>query len=166
MAQYFLQNKYAQVFTVHTLWSFNVPMSFLVGILNIIMYLSMRRDATLFELSNPKSQCSQNSTHDLLLHRSQIDSTSSSAWDPQHAATAAYEVCVAIGIGHDGGKASKTALPFSVLWRFFQTVFQLKGIEGEEFGLAIYIKIYLKAKEGLWKVKYFTMQKYNLQKIL
>jgi len=26
--------------------------------------------------------------------------------------------------------------------------------------------IYLKAKEELWKLKYFTMQKYNLQKIL
>jgi hypothetical protein len=106
----------------------------LVG-LNIIVYLSIRRDATLFELSNPKSQCSQNSTHDLLLHRSQIDSTSSSAWDPQHAATAAYEVCVVIVIGHDSGKPSKTALPFSVLRRLFQTVFQLKGIEGEEVGL-------------------------------
>jgi len=33
-------------------------------------------------------------------------------------------------------------------------------------GLAIYIKKYLKAKEELWKHKYFTMQKYNLQKIL
>jgi hypothetical protein len=32
-------------------------------------------------------------------------------------------------------------------------------------GLAIYIKKYLKAKEELWKLKYFTMQKYNLQKI-
>jgi hypothetical protein len=31
-------------------------------------------------------------------------------------------------------------------------------------GLAIYIKKYLKAKEELWKLKYFTMQKYNLQK--
>jgi hypothetical protein len=31
-------------------------------------------------------------------------------------------------------------------------------------GLAIYIKWYLKAKEQLWKFKYFTMQKYNLQK--
>jgi hypothetical protein len=32
-------------------------------------------------------------------------------------------------------------------------------------GLAIYIKKYLKAKEELWKHKYFTMQKYiNLQK--
>jgi hypothetical protein len=31
-------------------------------------------------------------------------------------------------------------------------------------GLAICIKKYLKAKEELWKLKYFTMQKYNLQK--
>jgi hypothetical protein len=33
-------------------------------------------------------------------------------------------------------------------------------------GLAIYIKKYLKAKEELQKLKYFTMQTYNLQKIL
>jgi hypothetical protein len=33
-------------------------------------------------------------------------------------------------------------------------------------GLAIYIKKYLKANEELWKLKYFTMQKHNLQKIL
>jgi hypothetical protein len=31
-------------------------------------------------------------------------------------------------------------------------------------GLANYIKKYCKAKEELWKLKYFTMQKYNLQK--
>ncbi len=31
-------------------------------------------------------------------------------------------------------------------------------------GLAIYIKKYLNAKEELWKFKYFTMQKYTLQK--
>jgi len=31
-------------------------------------------------------------------------------------------------------------------------------------GLAIYSKIYLKAKEELLKLKYFTMQKYNLQR--
>jgi hypothetical protein len=31
-------------------------------------------------------------------------------------------------------------------------------------GLAIYIKSYLKAKEELWELKYFTMQKYNLSK--
>jgi hypothetical protein len=33
-------------------------------------------------------------------------------------------------------------------------------------GLAIYTKKDLKAKEELQKLKYFTMQKYNLQKIL
>jgi len=34
-------------------------------------------------------------------------------------------------------------------------------------GLAIDIENYLKAKEDLWKLKYFTIQKYiNLQKIL
>ncbi len=32
--------------------------------------------------------------------------------------------------------------------------------------LAIYITKHLNAKEELWKLKYFTMQKYNLQKIL
>jgi hypothetical protein len=32
------------------------------------------------------------------------------------------------------------------------------------YGLAIYVKKYLKAKEELLKFKYFTMQKYNLQK--
>jgi hypothetical protein len=32
------------------------------------------------------------------------------------------------------------------------------------WGLAIYIKKYLNTKEELWKLKYFTMQKYNLQK--
>jgi hypothetical protein len=31
-------------------------------------------------------------------------------------------------------------------------------------GLAIYIEKYVKAKEELWKLKYFTMQKYNLLK--
>jgi hypothetical protein len=35
------------------------------------------------------------------------------------------------------------------------------------YGLAIYNKKkYLKANEDLWKLKYFSMQKYNLQKIL
>jgi hypothetical protein len=34
------------------------------------------------------------------------------------------------------------------------------------YGLAIYIKKYLKAEEEeLWKLKYFTIQKYNLPKI-
>jgi hypothetical protein len=31
-------------------------------------------------------------------------------------------------------------------------------------GLAVHIKKYCKAKEELRKLKYFTMQKYNLQK--
>jgi len=30
-------------------------------------------------------------------------------------------------------------------------------------GLAIYIKKYLNAEEELWKLKYFTRQKYNLR---
>ncbi len=33
-------------------------------------------------------------------------------------------------------------------------------------GLAIYIKKYLNAKEELWKLKYFTIQKHNLPKII
>jgi hypothetical protein len=32
--------------------------------------------------------------------------------------------------------------------------------------LATYIKKYLMASEELWKLKYVTMQKYNLRKIL
>jgi hypothetical protein len=32
------------------------------------------------------------------------------------------------------------------------------------YGLAIYMKKYLREKEEIWKLKYFTMQKYNLQK--
>jgi hypothetical protein len=32
------------------------------------------------------------------------------------------------------------------------------------YSLAIYIKKYINAKEELWKFKYFTMQKHNLQK--
>jgi len=32
------------------------------------------------------------------------------------------------------------------------------------YGLAIYNKKYLNTKEELWKFKYFTMQKYNLEK--
>jgi hypothetical protein len=32
------------------------------------------------------------------------------------------------------------------------------------YGIAIYIKKYLKAKQELWKLKYFTMPKYNLPK--
>jgi len=41
-------------------------------------------------------------------------------------------------------------------------VYSTRGVS--HCGLAIYIKKYLQAKEELWKFKYFTMQKYNLQK--
>jgi hypothetical protein len=42
---------------------------------------------------------------------------------------------------------------------------QTRGVS--HYGLAIYITKNLKAKEELWKLKYFTMQKYiNFQKIL
>jgi hypothetical protein len=41
------------------------------------------------------------------------------------------------------------------------------GFYKQEFLSAIDIKKYLKkAKEELWKLNYFTMQKYNLQNIL
>jgi hypothetical protein len=33
-------------------------------------------------------------------------------------------------------------------------------------GITSYIKKYVKAKEELWKFKYFTMQKYNLKTFL
>ncbi len=42
---------------------------------------------------------------------------------------------------------------------------QTRGVS-RYYGVAIYIKKYLEAKEELWKLKYFTMQKYNLQKIV
>jgi hypothetical protein len=50
-------------------------------------------------------------------------------------------------------------------------VMNLLGLELSEItrgvshcGLAIHIKKYRKAKEELWKLKYFTMQKYNKSK--
>jgi hypothetical protein len=52
----------------------------------------------------------------------------------------------------------------SVISRSWVTPSVTRGVS--HCGLAIYIKNYLKAKEELWKLKYFTMQKYNLQKIL
>jgi hypothetical protein len=44
------------------------------------------------------------------------------------------------------------------------TQLETRGVS--HYGLAIYIEKYLKPKEELWKLKYFTMQKYNLQKLL
>jgi hypothetical protein len=51
-----------------------------------------------------------------------------------------------------------------VIWWSRQAVLNLHRRVVSHCGLAIYIKKYLKAKEELWKLKYFTMQKYNLQK--
>jgi len=49
------------------------------------------------------------------------------------------------------------------LWREISNPNETRGVS--HYGLAIHIKKYLKAKEEeLWKFKYFTMQKYNLQK--
>jgi hypothetical protein len=46
------------------------------------------------------------------------------------------------------------SLKFAVCFAFV-----IRGVP--HCGLAIYIKKYLKAKEELWKLKYFTMQKYT-----
>jgi hypothetical protein len=46
------------------------------------------------------------------------------------------------------------------LWEMFK-----QGV-CHTMALPITLKKYIKAKEELWKLKYFTMQKYNLQKIL
>jgi hypothetical protein len=47
------------------------------------------------------------------------------------------------------------------------TYFALLTRSVSHYGLAIWIKKHLRAKEEeLWKLKYFTMQKYNLQKVL
>jgi hypothetical protein len=52
---------------------------------------------------------------------------------------------------------SDFSVPSAIPW-----VLKTRGVS--HCGLAIYIKKYLKAKEEVWKFKYFTMQKYNLQK--
>jgi hypothetical protein len=49
-------------------------------------------------------------------------------------------------------------------WCVHCHMIQTRGVS--DCGLAIYIKRYLKAKEELWKLKYFPTQKYNLQNIL
>jgi hypothetical protein len=43
-----------------------------------------------------------------------------------------------------------------------QTNKQTRGVS--HCGLAIHIKKYLNAKDDIWKLKYFIMQNYNLQK--
>jgi len=47
---------------------------------------------------------------------------------------------------------------------WLQTTHKFPAIMNKGFGLAIYIKKYLKAKEEVWKFKYFTMQKYMSSK--
>jgi hypothetical protein len=66
---------------------------------------------------------------------------------------------LALGLG--------SALPFTssysdctLVLRLYLT--QRRGVSHR--GLAICIKMYLKEKEELWKLQYFTMQKYHLQK--
>jgi hypothetical protein len=46
------------------------------------------------------------------------------------------------------------------LFFFWHIPKQTRGVSHS--GLAIYIKSQVKAKDELWKLKYFTMQKYNL----
>jgi hypothetical protein len=44
---------------------------------------------------------------------------------------------------------------------------ETRGVCATNVAFPIYIKMYLKAKEEeLWKLNYFTMPKYNLQKTL
>jgi hypothetical protein len=47
-----------------------------------------------------------------------------------------------------------------IIWSIWgQHIFYMETRGVSHCGLAIYIKKYLKAKEELWKFKYFTMQK-------
>jgi hypothetical protein len=57
---------------------------------------------------------------------------------------------------------SPSIAPHTLVWEIL--TWQTRRVSHS--GLAIYIKKYCKAKEELWKLKYFTMQKYNPQKIL
>ncbi len=54
----------------------------------------------------------------------------------------------------------------SFLWKLTLngTSTKTRGVSCHTVALPFYIKKYLKAKEEFWKLKYFTMQKYNLQK--
>jgi hypothetical protein len=55
---------------------------------------------------------------------------------------------------------------FSGLLFAFVSLWHLKQAVCHTVALPFTLKTYLKAKEELWKLKYFTMQKYiNLQKI-
>jgi hypothetical protein len=47
---------------------------------------------------------------------------------------------------------------------YFKKVWQSQQGVSHIVALPFTLKMYLKAKEELWKFKYFTMQKYNLKK--
>jgi hypothetical protein len=53
---------------------------------------------------------------------------------------------------------------YFILWQVATSEKLTRGVS--QRGHAIYIKKYLNAKEELWKLEYFTIQKKNLQKIL
>jgi hypothetical protein len=55
-------------------------------------------------------------------------------------------------------KTKQTTLLHRQIWKHIIT----RGVT--HCGLAMFIKKDLKAKEKIWKLKYVTMQKYNLQK--
>jgi hypothetical protein len=131
-----------------TPWRVSILVILLVGFLSCIpssrkyfvprglMSNSREGHPELFEFSNPESQCSTNSALDLLPLQNGNSNETTSAVVAGGAAAAshndtAYEVCVVIVIGHDSAKPSKTALPFSILRRLFQAVFDLQGIQGE-----------------------------------
>jgi hypothetical protein len=52
---------------------------------------------------------------------------------------------------------------WSPLW-LHHKILKNKGVCHHNVALPFHIKMYLNAKEDLWKLKYFTMQKYNLKK--
>jgi hypothetical protein len=52
----------------------------------------------------------------------------------------------------------------SFLMKKYKACMLLKTRGVSHCGLAIYIENYLNAKEELWKCRYFTTQRYNLQK--
>jgi len=63
-----------------------------------------------------------------------------------------------------GGLSQHNRLGFFCWGRSLKIHIETRGVS--HCGLVIYIKRCLKAKEELWKLKYFTMQKCNLRRIL
>jgi hypothetical protein len=62
---------------------------------------------------------------------------------------------------------AKSSYGWSLFWLHHKIDPIIINKDVSHYGLAIYIKKKdLKAKKKLWKLKYFTVQKYNLSKIL